>query len=135
VPSTAPVLDPVVPRELYKDVVARPLLTGRAATASAFRSLRGEHLPAAALAAGIRAEILPVLRQMLDGAQSVRLDDAGVLRVHQHAIDGARLEVAGFDTVAGGLERGDPDQVSRGSALLARSNTEWTQWASGVLTL
>jgi hypothetical protein len=130
-----PVPDPVVPRELYADVVARPLLDGRVATAEAFAALKAERPPNAESVSRIRTEILPVLRQMLDGAESVRLDDPEVQQLHGHAIAAARAHVVGFETIANALERNDPTMLREGNSLLAQGNSEWEQWAAGVLAL
>ena len=137
IPSTksGPTVDPVVPRELYADVVARPLLEGRVATASAFSAMQAERLPDDLIAARIRAEILPLLRQMLDLAESVRLDDPEVKTVHEHAIAGARLHVMAFEKVATALEQSDPRLLSEGDALIADGNAEWEQWAAGTANL
>lgn len=113
-------------------VVARPLLDGRVASAAAFSALQAENPPAAVAAARIRTEILPLLRQMLDGAQSVQLDDPEVLEVHQHAIDGAQQHVRGFELLVEALDRGDQQLSRQASALLADGNAEWEQWAVGV---
>jgi len=130
-----PTVDPVVPRALYADVVARPLLDGRVATAAALNALKAEHLPNDVTAARMRAEILPVLRQILDGAESVRLDDPEVRTVHEHAIAGARLHVMGFEKVATALEQNDRQLLEEGNALLAEGNAEWEQWAAGTAKL
>jgi hypothetical protein len=121
-----------VPRDLYADVVALPLLEGRKATAEAFSALQAERPPNDIAAGRIRADILPQLRGMLDLARSVHVDDPAVTAVHEHALTGAELEVAGFEAVAAGLERSDPAQVRQGSAQIAQANGEWQQWAVGV---
>jgi Zn-dependent protease with chaperone function len=130
-----PTVDPVVPRALYVDVVARPLLDGRVATASALTALKAEHLSNDVIAARMRAEILPVLRQMLDSAESVRLDDPEVRTVHEHAIAGARLNVMGFEKLATALEQNDRQLLEEGNALLIDGNAEWEQWAAGTAKL
>ncbi len=123
---------PVVPRGLYADVVARPLLDGRVASASAFSALQAEHPPADVAAARIRADILPLLRQMLDGAQSVPIDDPKAREVHVHAIAGAQLHVRGFEMLVEALDQGDQQLAKQASKLLADGNVEWEQWAAGV---
>lgn len=123
---------PAVPRQLYAAVVARPLLDGRVATVSAFSALQAERPPNDIAAARIRSEILPLLRQMLDAAESVRIDDPEVRSVHEHAIAGAQLQVGGFEMVATALEQNDASLLQQGSELLAAGDREWGQWAAGV---
>jgi len=130
-----PSVDPVVPREFYADVVARPLLDGRVASSSAFRDLQAERPPANVAATRIRAEILPLLRQMLDGAQSVRIDDPRTREVHSHAVAGAQLHVRGFEMLVEALDQDDQQLADQASALLADGNAEWQQWAAGVQEL
>ncbi|MCD2190311.1 M48 family metalloprotease [Actinomycetospora soli] len=128
--AVAPTAD--VPRSLYADVVARPLLEGRRSTAAWFRELQTESPPADESARRIRAEQLPVLRSMLEGAESVRPSDPMVSSVHGHAVTGARLQLAGFETLAAALETQDRDQLATADALLRQGNAEWRQWAAGV---
>ena len=124
-----------VPRDLYPDLVARPLLEGRTATADTFRALQAQKPSNEVAAARIRTEILPALQGMLELAESVRVDDPQVDAVHQHAVSGARLHVAGFTAVAEALERGDAAQLRQGSQQLADGNAQWEQWAAGVSAL
>jgi hypothetical protein len=77
----------------------------------------------------------PLLRQMLDGAQSVCIEDPTVLEVHKHAVDGAHLHIAGFTMLADALDHDDQVLSKQASALIAQGNAEWQRWAAGVLTL
>ncbi|WP_433505454.1 M48 family metalloprotease [Pseudonocardia halophobica] len=129
------VADPVVPRAYYRDVVARPLLEGRKATADAFRQLQQEKPSNAVAATRIRTEILPVLEQMADAADSVRLDDPEVQEIHDHARDGAHLQVQGFEEVATALERNDRALLQHGNSIIAIAGVQWEEWARGVQTL
>ncbi|MFP5283680.1 MAG: hypothetical protein ACLGIF_09545, partial [Actinomycetes bacterium] len=124
-----------VPRPLYGQVVARPLLDGRAATAAALNALQAEKPPNNVAADRIRSEILPVLTQMRDGAESVQLDDPVVQAVHSHAVAGSRLHVAGFTLIATALEANNPALLEEGNAMLANGNEEWERWAAGAQNL
>jgi hypothetical protein len=128
-------VQPPVPRELYRDVVARPLLDGRAAEAEWFSELQAEQPPNDVAAARIRTELLPLLEQMRDGAEDVRIDDPDVAAVHDDALAGIRLHLAGFELVATALERDDAGMLQRGSALLEQGNSHWERWAAAVPTL
>jgi hypothetical protein len=130
-----PTVASVVPRALYAQVVARPLLEGRVAAASTLSAMQAEHLSDADAAARIRAEILPVLRQMLDRAESVQLDDPEVRTVHEHAIKGAQLNVMGYEKIVSALEQSDRQLLQEGNALLADGNAEWEQWAAATAKL
>jgi hypothetical protein len=120
---------------MYAFVVARPLLEGRVATAEAVRALRAEHLPNAAAADRVRIQILPLLRQMRDRAELTLLDDPEVVKVHEHAIKGARLNVSGFKIIANALEQNDPELLQKGNALVQMASAEWEEWAKGTLKL
>ena len=124
-----------IPRAVYADVVAKPLLDGREATAAAWRALQAERPPNEVAANRIRTEILPVLQQMLDGAESVPIDDPEVWEVHEHAIKGARSHVMGFEKIASALEQNDRDLLQEGDALLREGNAEWEEWAIGTENL
>lgn len=129
------VAGPVIPRAFYRDVVARPLLEGRKSTADAFRQLRQEKPSNAVAVTRIRTEILPVLRQMADAADSVRLDDPEVRELHDHARDGAHLQVQGFEEVATALDRNDGALLRHGNSIIAIAGIQWQEWARGVQTL
>jgi hypothetical protein len=131
----AQVPGPVIPRAFYRDVVARPLLEGRKATADAFRQLQEERPSNAVAVTRIRTEILPVLRQMADAADSVRLDDPEVREIHDQARDGAHLQVQGFEEVATALERNDRALLQHGNSIIAIAGFSWEEWARGVQTL
>jgi hypothetical protein len=134
-PHTSPTASMPIPRSLYSDVVARPLLDGRAATASALNTLKAEKPPNDVAAHRIRTEILPVIRQMVEGAESVRVDDPEVREVHQHAVAGAQLHLTGFEKIAAALELNNPELLAEGNALLSEGNVEWDQWAVGAAKL
>jgi hypothetical protein len=119
----------------YKDVVARPLINGRAAYVAALRELQIKRPSNAVAASRIRTEILPLLRQMLDGAQSVHIEDPAALEVHKHAVAGARLHVAAFSILTDALDHSNQALNKQASMLIAQGNAEWQQWAAGVLAL
>jgi hypothetical protein len=97
--------------------------------------LQAERPPNDVAADRIRTQILPVLRQMLDGAESVPIDDPAVWEVHEHAIEGARFHVMGFEKIATALEQNDRDLLQEGDALIQEGNTEWEEWAIGTENL
>jgi hypothetical protein len=133
--SPSPAYPSPIPRAMYAFVVARPLLEGRVATAEAVRTLREEHVPNDVAADRVRTQILPLLRQMRDRAESTLLDDPEVVKVHEHAIKGARLNVSGFEIIANALEQNDPELLQKGNALVEMASAEWEEWAKGTLKL
>jgi hypothetical protein len=125
-------VQPPVPRELYRDVVARPLLDRRAAEAEWFSALQSEQPPNDVAAARIRTELVPLLEQMRDGAEDVSIDDPEVAAVHEDVLAGIRLHLAGFELIATALERDDAPLLQQGSALLEQGNYRWERWAAAV---
>jgi hypothetical protein len=78
---------------------------------------------------------LPLLEQMRDGAEDVPIDDPDVAAVHEDALAGIRLHLAGFELVATALERDDAALLQQGSDLLEQGNARWERWAAAVPTL
>ncbi len=72
---------------------------------------------------------------MADAADSVRLDDPEVQEIHDHARDGAHLQVQGFEEVATALERNDRALLQHGNSIIAIAGAQWQDWARGVQTL
>jgi hypothetical protein len=128
-------VQPPVPRELYLDVVARPLMDGRAAEAEVFSALQSEQPPNDVAADRIHTEIIPLLQLMLDGATDVPIDDPQVAAVHENVLAGIRLHLEGFELVATALARDDAAMLQQGSDLLAEGNARWDRWAAGVAAL
>jgi hypothetical protein len=126
---------PPIPRELYRDVVARPLLQGRAAEAEAFSQLQAEQPPNDVAAGRIRSEIVPLLQAMLDGATDVRIDDPDLAAVHADLLAGIRLHLQSFELIATALERNDAALLQQGNALLQQGTKRWSRWAAGVAAL
>jgi hypothetical protein len=124
-----------VPRELYRDVVVRPLREGRLASSAAATRLQTERPPLPEYAARIRTEVLPTLQRMADTAGSVRIDDERTRTVHQHAVRASTLHLLGYELIAEAMEQNSRALQLDGNARLAEGNLEWDQWAAGVETL
>ncbi len=69
---------------------------------------------------------MPLLRQMLDGAHALRIDDPRFRDVHARAIAGAQLHVRGFEMIVEALDQDDQRLTKQASTpLLAEGNAEW----------
>jgi Zn-dependent protease with chaperone function len=124
-----------VPGELYVDLVARPLLQSRATQAEAWKKLRAEQPSNAVAARRVRGEILPLVQQLRDRANAVKLDDPQVEEVHARAIAGAKLHVAAFTQLAEAFDREDRELFDDANALLQQGDAQWAAWATGVQSL
>lgn len=61
---------------------------------------------------------MPLLRQMLDGAHALRIDDPRFRDVHARAIAGAQLHVRGFEMLVEALDQDDQRLTKQASAPL-----------------
>lgn len=125
----------VVPRGLYVELVARPLLEGRVAHDQAWRKLQAEQPSNDVAARRVRDEIVPLAQGLRDTAGTVKLDDPEVEEVHAHAIEGAQLQVDAFTELAVALDTDDRERLDQASALLQKSGAQWEAWATGVQNL
>jgi Zn-dependent protease with chaperone function len=141
VPSTEENVTPKPPGrsadvELYVYAVAPALREARTQVTPAVLAIDNDRsAPPAARARRIRVEVVGPLREILASAQGFQPADPGVTEVHRHAIAALQYSVAGFDTVARGLETNSPALVRQGQAQLRSENAEWQAWLIGLSTL
>lgn len=126
---------PAIPRGLYLDLVARPILDGRVAEADALATLRSDRPGNADAAARVRSDVLPRATSLLLLAQSFRFDDPSVEAVHRHALDGARLHVEAFTLLATALDADDRVSFDQANRLIVEGDGEWEAWATAARTL
>jgi hypothetical protein len=112
----------------YSTLVAPQLRSGRAALSSVIIGL--DLSPHSASV--VRSEVLPALQTLLGQAEAATSTDPRVTAVNAHALAALHAAIAGFDTIARGIDTRDRALITQGQQQLHTELAEWGLWTTGV---